>query len=183
MRTVTLYIAMRLDGFIADRHGGVDWLYGNNPNDNGGSYESFAAGVDTVIMGRRTYDQITAELSVGSWPYEGMDCYVLTHRPAAPAPGVTFTDETPAALIARLRALPGRGIWICGGAATAMQFVRAGLVDEYRISVIPALLGEGVRLFDAPGAAQRLTLTGVYESGGIAELIYRYDTTFNNREV
>ena len=96
---------------------------------------------------------------------------------------MTFTDETPAALIARLRALPGRGIWICGGAATAMQFVRAGLVDEYRISVIPALLGEGVRLFDAPGAAQRLRLTGVYESGGIAELIYRYDTTFNNREV
>ena len=74
MRTVTLYIAMSLDGFIADRHGGVDWLYGNTPDDNGGSYESFAAGVDTVIMGRRTYDQITAELSVGAWPYEGMDC-------------------------------------------------------------------------------------------------------------
>ena len=54
MRTVTLYIAMSLDGFIADRHGGVDWLYGNTPDDNGGSYESFAAGVDTVIMGRRT---------------------------------------------------------------------------------------------------------------------------------
>ena len=85
MRTVTLYIAMSLDGFIADRHGGVDWLYGNTPDDNGGSYESFAAGVDTVIMGRRTYDQITAELSVGSWPYEGMDCYVLTHaRPRPP---------------------------------------------------------------------------------------------------
>lgn len=83
-----------------------------------------------------------------------------------------FTDEMPGALIARLRALPGRDIWICGGAAAAMQFVRAGLVDEYRISVIPALLGAGTRLFGEPYGARRLVLTGVSESGGIAELTY-----------
>ena len=48
---------MSLDGCIADRNGGVDWLYGNSPGEGGGSYESFAAGVDTVIMGRRTYSR------------------------------------------------------------------------------------------------------------------------------
>lgn len=106
---------MSLDGCIADRNGGVDWLYGNSPGEGGGSYESFAAGVDTVIMGRRTYEQVTTELSVGAWPYVGMDCYVLTHRSCEPAPGVVFTAEAPEALIARLKALPGKDIWICGG--------------------------------------------------------------------
>lgn len=172
MRRVTLYIAMSLDGCIADRNGGVDWLYGNSPGEGGGTYESFAAGVDTVIMGRRTYEQVTTELSVGAWPYVGMDCYVLTHRSCEPAPGVVFTAEAPEALIARLKALPGKDIWICGGAATAMQFVRAGLVDEYRISVIPAMLGAGTRLFDGLDGTRRLVLTGVSESGGIAELTY-----------
>ena len=170
MRKVTLYIAMSLDGYIADRHGGVDWLCGSAADD--GSYERFAADIDTVIMGRRTYEQITTELSPGVWPYEGMDCYVLTRRHFEPEPGVAFTDESPGALIARLTALPGKGIWICGGAATAMQFVRAGLVDEYRISIIPVLLGAGIRLFSELDGTRRLILTGVSESGGIAELKY-----------
>ena len=62
---------MSLDGCIADRNGGVDWLYGNSPGEGGGSYESFAAGVDTVIMGRRTYEQVTTELSVGGVALRG----------------------------------------------------------------------------------------------------------------
>ena len=163
---------MSLDGYIADEHGGVGWLYGNSPDEGEGSYESFAAGVDTIIMGRRTYEQVTTELSAGAWPYEGMDCYVLTHSSCEPVCGVRFTDEAPEALIARLKTLPGKGIWICGGAATAIQFVRAGLVDEYRISVIPAMLGSGTRLFGGQYGARRLVLTGVAESGGIAELTY-----------
>lgn len=123
MRKVTLYIAMSLDGYIADRHGGVDWLCGSAADD--GSYESFAADIDTVIMGRRTYEQITTELSPGVWPYEGMDCYVLTRRHFEPEPGVVFTDESPGALIARLTALPGKGIWIwrrrCNGNAVCAR--------------------------------------------------------------
>ena len=83
MRKAVLYIALSLDGFIADSAGGVGWLHGHDPALEEGSYGEFAATVDTVIMGRRTYDQVRGELSPGAWPYEGMDCYVLTHRPAA----------------------------------------------------------------------------------------------------
>ena len=101
MRRTVLYIAMSLDGYIADRSGEVDWLYGSGEGE--GSYGEFSRTVGTVIMGRTTYDQITTVLSPGDWPYCGMSCYVVTNRPAAPAEGVTFTSEPPSALVRRLR--------------------------------------------------------------------------------
>lgn len=70
------------------------------------------------------------------------------------------------------RPCPARAYGYGGGAATAMQFVRAGLVDEYRISIIPMLLGAGIRFFSELDGTRRLILTGVSESGGIAELKY-----------
>ena len=173
MRKAVLYIALSLDGFIADSAGGVGWLHGHDPGLEEGSYGEFAATVDTVIMGRRTYDQVRGELSPGAWPYEGMDCYVLTHRPADGAPeGVAFTDEAPDKLLRRLRALPGRDIWICGGAETAMQLLRAGEIDVLRLSLIPTLLGGGHRLFGPPGREQRLRFLGCRAINGIAELTY-----------
>ena len=69
MRRIVLYIAMSLDGYLADSAGGVDWLTGQDPAwDGDGGYSDFIRTVDTVIMGRRTYDQITTQLSPGSWP-------------------------------------------------------------------------------------------------------------------
>ena len=172
MRKVTLYISMSLDGYAADRLGGVDWLYGSEPGCGEGSYDEFSAGVDTVIMGRRTYEQVTTELSPGEWPYAGMDCYVLTRHRRESRPGVTFTDAEPVALAAALRSRPGRGIWICGGPETAMGFLRAGLIDEYRVAVIPTLLGGGIRLFGEFDFERRLRLIEAREYGGIVELIY-----------
>ena len=180
MRKVTLYISMSLDGFAADTDGGVDWLYGNEPDCGEGSYEDFISGVDTVIMGRKTYEQVTGELSPGEWPYAGLSCYVLTRKKRENLPGITFTDTEPADLVAALRAEPGRGIWICGGPETAGRFLRAGLVNEYRIAVIPALLGGGVRLFgDLAPRRLRLVRTLVY--GGIAELIYENNDNISDK--
>ena len=156
MRKTVLYIALSLDGFIADSAGGVGWLHGHDPALEEGSYGEFAATVDTVIMGRRTYDQVRGE-----------------HRPADAAPeGVTFTDEAPDKLLRRLRALPGRDIWICGGAETAMQLLRAGEIDVLRLSLIPTLLGGGRRLFGPLGREQRLRFLGCRAINGIAELTY-----------
>ncbi len=172
MRKVTLYISMSLDGYAADRFGGVAWLYGNEPGCCESSYDEFSSGVDTVIMGRKTYEQVTTELSPGEWPYAGMDCYVLTHQKRESRRGITFTDAEPEALVAALRSRQGRDIWICGGPETAMRFLHAGLIDEYRIAVIPTLLGDGIRLFGEQGFERRLCLIEAREYGGIVELIY-----------
>lgn len=172
MRKAVLYIAMSLDGYIADKNGGVGWLSGHNGKDSAGSYEAFAESVDTVIMGRNTYEQIVTELSPEEWVYSGMQSYVVTHRKQAAKDGILFTDESPLSLIARLKREDGKDIWICGGASLAQQAITAGLIDVYRISVIPTILGGGIRLFGETEQKRLLRLKDVRAYDGIAELIY-----------
>lgn len=81
MREVDLFIAMSLDGYIADRTGGVSWLCGHDGSEEqGDGYDRFITCVDTVLMGANTYRQITEELSPDAWPYDGLTTYVVTHR-------------------------------------------------------------------------------------------------------
>ncbi len=172
MRKIVLFIAMSLDGYIADRQGGVGWLAGQGEQGGEGFYEEFVRDMDTVVMGGNTYRQITEELSPGNWPYEGMTTYVLTSRPHVPAEGVVFTSCPVCRLAEELKDQPGRGIWVCGGAAVAQPLRRGGLIDEDRISNLPTILGGGTPLFGQSGAEIPLKLTGVRSSDGITELTY-----------
>lgn len=98
-RKVILYLAMSLDGFIADKNGGVGWMdLANNGEAFEGDYgyAAFSAEVDTVLMGMTTYRQITQELSPGAWPYVGMECQVFTHGAPPPDANAVFTSEDPA---------------------------------------------------------------------------------------
>ena len=105
MRKVTLFIAMSLDGYIADEKGGVNWLAGQDPAaGDGDSYSRFVEGIDTVIMGWNTYHQVVTELSPDAWVYEGLESYVLTHKALPSQRGITFTDEGPEGLLRRLQA-------------------------------------------------------------------------------
>ena len=174
MRQVVLFIAMSLDGMIATPEGGVDWLGGENAGSNDfGSYERFIAGVSDVVMGYTTYHQLTTELMPGAWPYAAKKTYVLTHRKEEPAEaGVVFTDEALEALMARLKAQSGGEIWICGGASVANQCIRQGLIDRFHISVIPTILGAGIRLFDALPEPLSLSLLTTERYNGIVDLVY-----------
>lgn len=174
MRKVILFIAMSLDGYIADRNGGVDWLKGQEED---AAYEdpypAFIADVDTVVMGWNTYHQVTTELSPEEWPYPDLKSYVVTHRrDAASSEQIVFTDEDPCALVRRLAEQEGKNIWICGGASILHPLMEENLIDEYDISVIPTLLGGGVRLFGEMERELELRLTAVRHGNGIAELIY-----------
>lgn len=164
MARVVLYIAMSLDGFIADAEGGVHWLA---PFDSPAyGYDEFVAGVDSLIMGRATYDQA---LGFGPWPYAGKRVAVMTSRSLPNAPeGVAGWQGGD---VAQLRAdLPGT-IWLVGGAQAVRPFLAAGLIDRMRLFVIPRLLGRGIRLFDhgetlptpLPLLAARSFETGVVE--------------------
>ena len=143
-RKVILYLAMSLDGFIADKNGGVGWMdLANNGEAFEGDYgyAAFSAEVDTVLMGMTTYRQITQELSPGAWPYVGMECQVFTHGAPPPDANAVFTSEDPAEAVRRLKARSGRNIWVCGGAQLARRMMALDLIDVYQLTVMPVILG------------------------------------------
>lgn len=93
MRKVVLFIAMSLDGYIADEHGNVDWLNGQDMSvENIDTYSVFMRDVDTVIMGWDTYHQIVTELSPTEWIYANLTSYVITHR-KLPSKKKSFLQE------------------------------------------------------------------------------------------
>ena len=173
MRKVVLFIAVSLDGYLADPAGGVDWLQGHGPaEETRDTYADFIQGVDTVIMGWNTYHQIMTELSPEAWVYEGLTSYIVTHRSVPPAPGRVFTAQDPCQLVRELRHYPGKRIWVCGGAGLARQLMGADLIDVYDISLIPVLLGGGIRLFEPFGRRISLRLERTMAGNGITELVY-----------
>lgn len=170
-RKTVLYIAMSLDGYIADSMGGVSWL--PEPEGDGGGYGAFIEGIDTILMGMATYRQIVEELSPNNWPYPFARTLVFTHSPPPDRPGIAFCREDPAAAVRRLKGEAGKAIWICGGAKLAVQLMRAELIDEYQLAVAPVLLGDGVRLFADGRPAQPLELADCRTEGGFVFLNYR----------
>lgn len=174
MRRTILYLSLSLDGFIADAQGGVDWLGGERedyPGDYG--YAAFEETVDTIVMGRTTYDQITTRLSPEQWPYPGLRCYVLTHRPVEDRPEATFLAASAEELIRTLREGTGRkDIWICGGGTVARQLIQADLIDVYWLCVLPVLLGDGVSLFQKGGPTIPLRLLRTRQENGVLECVY-----------
>jgi dihydrofolate reductase len=161
MRRVKLFIATSLDGYIARADGRVDWLF----TDDDYGYAAFYESVDTVVMGRRTYDDV---LGFGPYPYADKTGYVFSHsRPAASNDPVAFVSESPAALVARLRESAGRDIWLVGGAGLTAAFLDEDLIDDFIVSSHPIILGSGIPLFPRQGRELRLALSGVttFESG------------------
>lgn len=174
-RKVILYIALSLDGYIADSNGSVDWIKGQDESvETEDTFTPFFDTVDTVIMGKRTYDQIVRELAPDNWPYAGATTHVITHDAPRTAPGhICFSDTSVCRLVDELREHAGENIWICGGAQIAQQLIEKDMIDVYHIAVIPVILGGGIRLFDTTEHKIDLALSGTKEYNGIIELIYR----------
>ena len=173
MRKVILFIAVSLDGYIADSNGGVKWLNGqDNDNENVDTYSEFVKDIDTILMGWNTYHQVVTELSPTEWVYSNFITYVITHNKNQSTEKIRFTDENPTQLLKELKANDGKDIWICGGANLVSQLMREKLIDKYYISVIPTLLGKGIRLFGELEKEQKLFLIRSKNYNGIVELIY-----------
>lgn len=173
MRKVTLFIAMSLDGYIADENGGVDWLKGQEEHgEDLDTYSDFIKGIDTVVMGWNTYRQIAEELSPDEWVYPEQTSFVITHREISSTEQIRFTSESPCDLVKRLRRKAGKGIWICGGAGIARQLMKENLIDVWHISVIPTLLGSGIRLFGELDEERKLRLVRTQSYNGITDLVY-----------
>lgn len=103
MRKVTLYIAVSLDGYIADNRGKVDWLNGqDSETENIDTYSAFIQDIDTVVMGWKTYHQVATELSPDEWVYATLTSYIITHRACPSTETLKFVQEDPCEAVRRL---------------------------------------------------------------------------------
>ncbi|MGX4600335.1 dihydrofolate reductase family protein [Faecalimicrobium sp. JNUCC 81] len=158
-RKVILYIAMSLDGYIARKNGDIDWLCGDGSEpDSDFGYNEFYKNIDTVILGRTTYDQVVNELSVGVWPYEGIDSFVFTSKDTKDNKYVKFIKEDICDFVKDLKKKEGKDIWVVGGAELIRHLTEVNLIDEYIITVIPTILGEGIPLFKEGSKELKLKL-------------------------
>ena len=161
---VDLYIAMSLDGYIADPEGGVGWLSMVETAGEDYGYASFYDSVEAVFMGSHTYEQIA---QFGHWPYEGKPCHVFSRRALQADGDVTVTASEPREVLNNLAQEGVRRAWLVGGAELTSSFRVNRLISRYIISLVPILLGSGIRLFSPPLPEERLKLTGTrsYPSG------------------
>ncbi|MCU1299940.1 MAG: hypothetical protein JWQ87_224 [Candidatus Sulfotelmatobacter sp.] len=166
MRKIILSLGISLDGYIARPDGSVDFLF----MPKGYSMASFFATVDTAIMGRKTLEA-GLKMNGGSLPDYSIAYYVYSRsKPPGKCDGWTFVNESPAAFIAKLRKRPGKDIWLMGGGELLRDFLKADLVDELHLGIVPVLLGKGIPLFPS-GFPQRdfaLVENKTYSKGMIA---------------
>lgn len=148
-RKIIVYIATSADGYIARSDGSVDWLNRPRPRGNYGM-GAFFASIDTILWGRKTYDQALGMGGVGGFGLKVKN-YVFTHRPPkSAAAGVEFVHEPIGPFAKRLREQRGKDIWMMGGGGLIASFLDEGQIDEFSIHVIPVFIGEGIPLI-APG--------------------------------
>ncbi len=169
-RKVVLFIASSLDGYIATEADSLDWLFKvEGEGDNG--YSEFLSTIDTVILGRRTYDWIM-DAEKGNFPYPDKKCYVFTKSNVEPNDHVEFVDGDIAELIHTLKCSEGGDIWIVGGGNLLSHALKEDLVDEFIITVAPTILGKGIPLFNKQDNEIELELTSVRRFNQFAELHY-----------
>jgi dihydrofolate reductase len=164
MRRVRYNVAASLDGFIADADGGYDWI----PAEPAIDFTALFARVDTVLLGRRSYELTLRDPAARTWPpHARLVVFSRTLRPAD-HPAVTIVAGDAAGAVAALRREPGSGdVWLYGGGELFATLLAAGQVDAVEVTVIPVLLGAGVPLLPraAGRVALRLTEARLYPSG------------------
>lgn len=171
MRKTIVLIAQSLDGFISDKSGSVAWL--EDFQMQGFDINLFLSGVDAVLMGWNTYNQIMNELSPEKWPYEGKKSYVLTHRKeVSNHPEIEIVKGDLTKLVQDLKQGKGGEIWILGGASLVNQLIKANLIDEYHITTMPILLGAGTRLFEDNNPMRHLSLVEQKRYGDVMDTTY-----------
>jgi dihydrofolate reductase len=178
---VTIHMVASLDGFIARKDGGVDWLETSDHFEGGDtmSHEfvvEFLETIDCYVMGSRTYETaLDFEAKGLGWSYGDKPTFVLTRRELRKT---RDTVEFHAGDLDRLvneRLKPRfRSIWFVGGGALSGECLRRGLADEVRYSIMPVLIGDGIAFFDRldKDVALHLVEAKAYKSGMVA---LRYD--------
>ena len=177
-RRIILDLAVTLDGFIEGKNGEVDWCI----MDSEMGFINFLNQIDTILYGRKSYDlwgQFTPEIEDTDTEKEiwelvhSKEKYVFSRTQKGTDNKAIFINDNILEEVNKLKNKPGKDIWLYGGASLITTFINLGLVDEFRLSVHPVILGEGKPLFI--DIKQRLNLKMVNTrtfSSGVVQLIY-----------
>ena len=166
MNKVILNLAQTLDGYICRKNGAVDYLP-EMADDLGDDFNKFVSGIDVIVMGRQTYEEYK------QYGFEFLGdavIYVWTRRPHDPIDKIIFYTGTIKELLSTFKA---KTIWCFGGTKVIDEFMKFNLIDEYQITTVPYLLGEGKQLFVQGKYEQELEYVSSSTSTNMVTTIYR----------
>ena len=137
-----IYIAVSLDGFVADKNGSVDWLSKYNSIDCG--YDTFIKEIDCLVIGNTTYKQV---LGFGDWVYKGKKSYVLSSTKNDDENIEGFYSNT-SEFLDEIKLRSYKNIWVMGGAKVCQEFINMKLINRVDLFIIPEVLNSGIKLFE-----------------------------------
>ncbi|KNB62604.1 dihydrofolate reductase family protein [Chryseobacterium sp. Hurlbut01] len=174
MRKISLFIAMSLDGYIAKPNDDLSFLKLVEKAGEDYGYAEFTSKIDTIIIGRKTYDYVLNEIGASHYDNGQRDIYVITRTERPQVGRTTFYTGNITELIKQLKSENGKNIYCDGGAEVINELLKNNLLDEFIISVIPVFLGNGTRLFKDGRPEQILEFITVktFETG-LAQLHYK----------
>ena len=169
MKKVILYIATSLDGFIAKKDGSIDFLDPYNKSGDDFGYNEFYSSIGTIVMGNITYTQVGDTKEFEEF-YKGKPVFVFSRKPKAKKMNVTFVNEDVKEFVKKLKS----NTFLVGGADLIKEFLKNNLIDEFIITIIPIVLGEGIPLFAKDCGEHKLKLLNIksYDSG-VVQLHYQ----------
>lgn len=178
-RRVILDLAVTLDGFIEGPNGEVDWCIMDPDMD----FNKFLNQIDTILYGRKSYDiwgqyipkNEDSDTDKEMWRLvHSKEKYVFSRTQKEPDIRAILINDNIVEEVNKLKKKPGRDIWLYGGSSLITTFINLGLVDEFRLSVHPIILGEGKPLFIDINKRLNLQIVETKKfSSGVVQLVYR----------
>lgn len=174
MRKLSLFIATSLDGYIAKPNDDLSFLKLVEKEGEDYGYEEFTSTIDTIILGRKTYDYVLREIGSSHYDNGKRNVFVITRTEKPSVGKTTFYTGNLTELVQRLKAGSGNNIYCDGGAEIINELLKNDLIDEFIISIIPVLVGNGTRLFKAGRPEQQLELVNskTFDTG-LSQLHYK----------
>lgn len=174
MRTLSLFIATSLDGYIAKPNDDLSFLKLVEKEGEDYGYAEFTANIDVIILGRKTYDWVLREIGPSHYDNGERDVYVITRSERPSVGKTTFYTGNLAELVEELKKGNGKNIYCDGGAEIVNELLKNDLIDEFIISIVPVLVGNGTRLFKDGRPEQLLEFVSVKTfDTGLTQLHYR----------
>ncbi|MFY8021668.1 MAG: dihydrofolate reductase family protein [Bacteroidia bacterium] len=173
MRKLIVYIACSIDGYIAKPNDNLDFLKIVEKEGEDYGYASFFESVDTILIGRRTFDWVVQQ--VGLAHYQALDkrVIVISSQAKAQEKNIEYYSGSIPQLIEELKSKEGKNLFCDGGALLIHELLQHHLIDEIYLSIVPILLGDGISLFKSGREEQRYQVKNVQSfDTGLVQIHY-----------